>query len=172
VTQKNKRDELRQEYQAYDLFLRCVHSDGIAYDIIKKKLPIINNEIAKVLSNVVAFDVFFENNGRKLDIWIKHPRYDARPLEMGSGAEKVLGALAIRLSLLKVSNLPKSSVFILDEAASQLDLELLDNFIKMLDTLRESFETIVLISHLEALKDATDLQIEIEKKDGYAQINV
>ena len=53
------------EYSAYDLFMTCMHSNGIAFDVIKKALPVINTEIAKVLSNVVEFEVFFENNDNK-----------------------------------------------------------------------------------------------------------
>ena len=34
--QKKERQTLREEYTAYDLFMRCMHSNGIAYDIIKK----------------------------------------------------------------------------------------------------------------------------------------
>jgi DNA repair exonuclease SbcCD ATPase subunit len=69
-------------------------------DVIKKKLPVINDEISKVLANVVDFEVFFESEGNKLDIFIKHPKYEARPIEMGSGAEKTIAAMAIRLALL------------------------------------------------------------------------
>ena len=39
--------------------------------------------------------VFFEAEKNKLDIFIKHPKYEARPLEMASGAEKTLAAIAI-----------------------------------------------------------------------------
>ena len=78
---KEDLDEIREEYAAYDLFMRCTHSNGIAYDIIKKRLPVINSEVAKVLSNIVDFDVFFQEDGRKLDILIKHPAHEPRPIE-------------------------------------------------------------------------------------------
>lgn len=172
VSQKEEMLDLRQQYQAYDLFLRCFHSDGIGYEIIKKQLPVINEEIAKILVNVVDFEVYFENNGRKLDIFIKHPKYAPRPLELGSGAERILASMAIRLALIKVSNLPKSNVFILDEVGSQFDQQLLQNFISMLDTLKENFETIILISHLDALKDCANTTIEIEKENGFAKVSI
>ena len=41
--QQEELEDLRREYSAYDLYLKCMHSNGIAYDIIKKKLPIKNN---------------------------------------------------------------------------------------------------------------------------------
>ena len=46
--QKQEYINLQEEYSAYDLYMRCVHTSGIAYDIIKRKLPVINQEIAKV----------------------------------------------------------------------------------------------------------------------------
>ena len=93
---KEEFHNLREEYSAYDLYMRCMHSSGVAYDIIKKRLPIINNEIAKVMANIVDFEVFLEDDGKKLDILIKHPKYDARPLELGSGAEKTISSMAIK----------------------------------------------------------------------------
>ena len=50
---------LRNDYAAYDLFLVCMHSNGISYDVIKKKLPLINDEVSKVLANIVDFDISF-----------------------------------------------------------------------------------------------------------------
>ena len=38
---KEELHNLREEFAAYDLFMRCMHSNGIAYEIIKQKLLII-----------------------------------------------------------------------------------------------------------------------------------
>ena len=105
---KKELEEVEKEWVAYDLFLQCMHSNGIPYQIIKQKLPLLNEEIAKILSNIVDFEVFFESNDAKLDIQIKHPYYDPRPLSMGSGAEKTLASMAIRLALISITNLPKA----------------------------------------------------------------
>ena len=76
--------------------------------------------------------------------------------------------MAIRLALLSVSSLPKSDVFILDEPGTSLDAENMDGFVSILDLIKSHFKTILLISHLDSLKDCVDLQIVIDKKDGYA----
>lgn len=171
---KEQQDELirlQEEYSAYDLYLKCMHSNGIAYDIIKSKLPVINEEISKFLMNIVDFDVYFEDDGKKLNIYIQHPGQDSRPLEMGSGAEKTIAAMAIRLSMLSVSNLPKGDIFILDEPGTALDEENMEGFTRMLDMIKSHFKTVLLISHLEALKDCVDMQITIEQKEGYAFVD-
>ena len=170
--QKDELEELREEYSAYDLFMRCMHTGGISYDIIKKKLPVVNEEIAKVLANIVNFEAFFEDDGKKLNIFIKHPKHEPRPLEMGSGAEKTIAAMAIRLSLLSVSSLPKSDIFILDEPGTALDADNMEGFVRIMDMIKNYYKTVLLISHMDTLKDVADIVINVEKKRGYAHVNI
>ena len=83
-----------------------------------------------------------------MNIFIQHPgetTFEARPLEMGSGAEKTIAAMAIRLSLLSVSSLPKSNVFILDEPATALDAENMDGFTRILDMIKNYYSIIILV---------------------------
>ena len=163
--------DLQDEYAAYDLFMLCMHSNGISYDVVKKRLPLINEEISKILTNIVDFEIMFENEEKKLDILIKHPKHDPRPVEMGSGAEKTIAAMALRLALLNVSTLPKSDMFILDEPGTALDEENMEGFTRILDMIKTQFKTVILISHLDSLKDSSDLQIIIDKDDeGYAHV--
>jgi exonuclease SbcC len=169
--QKDEHIDLQNSYAAYDLFMQAMHPNGIAYDVIKKKIPVINEEIAKVLANIVDFEIFFESSGNKFDIFIKHPLYDERPIEMASGAEKTMAAMAIRLALLSVSSLPKGDLFILDEPGTALDEENMEGFIRILELIKVYFKNVLLISHLDSLKDCVDMQIVIEKKDGYARVN-
>ena len=171
VSQKKEYLDLQKEFAAYDLYMQCMHSNGIAYDVIKKKIPVINEEIAKVLANIVDFEIFFEATGNKFDIFIKHPQYDERPIEMASGAEKSLSAIAIRLALLGVSSLPTGDIFVLDEPGTALDEENMEGFIRILELIKVYFKNVLLISHLDSLKDCVDTQIVIEKKDGYARVN-
>ena len=163
-------EEYRMQYSAYDLYMQCMHSNGIAFDVIKKKLPVINEEISKTIANIVDFNVFFEVDGGKFEIYIKHPKHDPRPLEMGSGAEKTIAAMAIRMALLTVSSMPKGNIFILDEPGTALDEENMEGFIRILELIKVNFKTVLLISHLDSLKDCVDMQIVIDKKDGYAHV--
>ena len=169
--QKEEFLNLEDEFTTADLFLKCMHPNGISYDIIKKRLPLINSEISKILTNIVDFEIFFENEESKLDILIKHPKHDPRPIEMGSGAEKTIAAMAIRLALLNVSTLPKGDIFILDEPGTALDAENMEGFIRILEMIKSQFKTVLLISHLDSLKDIVDHQIIIDKVKGKAYVH-
>lgn len=174
-TLNNEKQELenyRNEFAAYDYFMRCMHSNGISYEIIKKKLPVINTEISKILSNIVEFEVYFEDDGARLNVFIKHPKYDPRPIEMGSGAEKTIAAMAIRLALLQVSNLPHPNFIILDEPGTALDSENMEGFVRILEMVKSYYDIVLLISHMDTLKDVADTIITIDKKEGYAYVRV
>jgi DNA repair exonuclease SbcCD ATPase subunit/DNA repair exonuclease SbcCD nuclease subunit len=164
--------EAERDYIAYDIFVKATHANGISYEVIKSMLPIINDEIQKVLSSIVDFQVFFAEDGDKLEVYLKHPKYDARPLSMGSGAEKTIASMAVRLALISVSSLPKSQLFILDEPATALDAEHMEGFVRLLQMIKTQFKTVLLITHLESLKDIVDTTIEIDKTDGYAQVKL
>ncbi len=166
--QKENLEKTRKEYSAYDLYLKCMHPSGITYEIIKNKLPAINEEIGKILNGVVNFSVYLENDDDKLDIMIKHNNSDPRPLEMGSGAEKTLASTAIRLALISVTSLPVGNIFLMDEPGTALDEENMHGFIQILQLIKTYFDTVIVISHLDSLKECVDKQIVINRKDGYA----
>lgn len=164
--------EAERDYIAYDVFVGATHANGISYEVIKSMLPVINSEIQKILSPIVEFNVFFDNEGDKLEIYLQHPKYEPRPLSMGSGAEKTIASMAVRLALVSVSSLPKSQVFILDEPATALDADHMEGFVRLLQMIKSQFKTVLLITHLENLKDVVDTTIEIDKVDGYAHVSL
>ena len=91
---------------------------------------------------------------------------------MGSGAEKTLASMAIRLALISITNLPKSEIMIMDEPATALDEEHMDGFIRLLQMIKSQFRTVFIISHLEVLKDVVDMTIDIQKSGGYAHVQI
>ena len=68
---------------------------------------------------------------------------------MGSGAEKTIAAMAIRLALIAIAQV---HIFIMDEPATALDQEHMEGFIRLLEMIKTKFKTILLISHLDVLK--------------------
>ena len=79
--------------------------------------------------------------------------------------------MAIRLALLSVSSLPKSNLFILDEPATALDADNMDGFVRILYMVKSYYPIVLLISHIDSLKDIVDMTIDIDKVDGFAYVN-
>ena len=171
LEQRDEIEQKRTEYEAYERFMQCVHFNGIPADVIRKKIPMINYEISRILSNIVNFEIFFDPDNN-LELYIKHFRYEARPLVMGSGQEKTIAAFAIRLALLNIGNLPKSNFLILDEPGGAFDEDSIEDFTRILEMLKKQYDFILLITHRNSLKDIVDCVIEIEKDEGgYAVVH-
>ena len=63
-----------------------------------------------------------------------------------------------------------SSPATIDEMVPALDEENMEGFIRILELIKTQFKTVLLISHLDSLKDTVDTQIVIEQKKGYAYV--
>jgi len=79
--------------------------------------------------------------------------------------------MAIRLALLGAASLPKPVLFLLDEPGTALDEDNMEGFIRILDMVKSSFKTVLLISHLDSLKDCVDTTIDIERQGKFAYVN-
>lgn len=164
------RERYNKEYSVYQLYSKCMHQNGISFEIIKKNLSLLNQEIERTLKDIFSFQIFFEVDGNRLEIFLKHEGHGARPIEMASGAEKTIAALAIRMALLSVTSLPIGDIFIFDEPATSLDAENLEGFNRILEIIKSKYRIIILISHLEALKDSVDIVLPIDRNGRFANV--
>jgi DNA repair exonuclease SbcCD ATPase subunit len=167
-------ERLKVDYEAYDHFIRAMSKDGLPRQIISNNLGIINSEIEKILAHGVGFTVAFESNedGKAIDIFFKHERSKKRYIEICSGMEKTLAEIAIRAALINITTLPRSNIFVLDEAFGALDSEYMSSLVRILDYLKTLFEVIIIITHEDELKDVVDHVIEVERdEEGYSRLN-
>lgn len=164
-----------ERYQLFNVYCNAMHRKGLPVDVLKGYIPKINYEINKILSDVVNFGLFLKIDAGETDIDIVM-RYDGeeddtRPAQMASGMEKLLINMAIRYALLSVSNLNTPSSWFIDEGFGVLDSENLFAMSQFFDNVKGVFRTIVIITHIDTLKDVADWVINIEKKGGISQVN-
>ena len=60
----------------------------------------------------------------------------------------------------------------MDEPATALDAEHMEGFSRLLQIIKEQFELVLLITHLDSLKDVVDSTIEINKEEGFAKVTI
>ena len=161
--------KLRSKWNIYQSFMKAVSKKGIPAQIISSQLPIINAEIAKILNGVVDFTVEFDiHNSNRADIFINYGD-TRRIIELASGMEKMISSLAIRVALLNISSLPKPDIMIIDEGFGTLDENRITACNLLLTSLKKWFKNILVITHVDGIKDVADNVIEIGKKgiDSY-----
>ena len=168
----DKLNKLYNDFEILKLFRDAVHKNGIPTIIIKNKVAALEKEINIILSMVAPFKIILQLTNNKIDILLINNIGSERPIELASGAEQTITALAIKLALYEVALIPKSDIFILDEPGHSLDENSMKNFTKMLDYIRTKFRAVLLITHLDSLKDHVDSIIDIQEKDEFAYIYV
>jgi exonuclease SbcC len=84
--------------------------------------------------------------------------------------EKMIASLAIRVALINVSSLPKSDILIIDEGFGTLDDLNVEACNRMLVSLKKWFKSILIITHIDAVKDIVDNVIDITWNEKDAQV--
>jgi len=129
----------------------------------------VEEEVNIILSQIVEFKIKFETDGKNILTYIQYDK-SSWPLEMTSGMEKFISSLAIRVALINVSNLPRPNFLAIDEGFGNLDSDNLNSMFMLFDYLKTEFNFIMVISHLDALKDASDGLFEINVDKGFSKI--
>jgi DNA repair exonuclease SbcCD ATPase subunit len=82
----------------------------------------------------------------------------------------MLASLAIRVALINVTSLPKSDLLIIDEGFGALDEQNVEVCNRLMHMLKRYFRLIIVISHVDAVKDAVDVLIEIFREGQDARV--
>jgi DNA repair exonuclease SbcCD ATPase subunit/DNA repair exonuclease SbcCD nuclease subunit len=159
---KKKYENLSDDLKLYDMLIQGVSKNGIPKQIISSQLPVINAEITKILQTITGFTVELEDdpNTNAMDIFINYGD-SKRVIELGSGMEKMMSSLAIRVALINVSSLPKTDILLIDEGFGTLDETNIEACNSLLISLKKWFKNIIIISHVDAVKDVVDDVIDI-----------
>jgi len=187
-----KLDELRtrQDTLAADLtdwndIAKVCGKNGIQAVIIENSIPEIereaNNLLARMSSGRFSLELLTQKPSKTakvtetLDIKISDGGLAIRPYETYSGAEKMMIDLAIRISLSKLLTRRAGATIrtlVLDETSSALDAQNRNEFLKIINTLREDFDLILVISHQEDVQEAFEQRIEVYRTDEGSKVRI
>ena len=162
---------IKQRWETYSTFISAVDKKGIPLTILSLQLPQINSELRKILQGVVNFDVILaaEKDSNHMDIYIDYGD-SRRIIECGSGMEKMISSLALRVALINICNAPRSDVLIIDEGFGALDDKNIEACSRLLISLKKYFSNILIISHVDAVKDVVDNVLDIRKNGKDAHV--
>ena len=164
--------ELELKLKSYEYYLDAIRRDGIPYEIIAETLPYLEEEINNTLSQMVEYEIEFDVDGKNILTYIKYGDEDKWPLELTSGMEKFISSLAIRVALIKISNLPRPNFLAIDEGFGNLDSDNINSLSMLFDYLKFEFDFVMIISHIDIMKDMVDGLIEISQNKGYSRVIV
>jgi len=182
-----QREELQRDIVRHKTLERAFGKDGVPALLIEQALPQIEaraNDLLDRLSDgqmSIRFVTQAEYKDKKrddlketLDIQISDGA-GLRDYEMYSGGEAFRVNFAIRLALSEVLAQRKGArlqTLIIDEGFGSQDTQGRQRLIEAINLVKHDFAKILIITHLDELKDAFPTRIEIEKTDQGSTIRV
>lgn len=167
-------ETLEKECDLLTKYIEAFDTKGIPYQLLTALVPAIERGANSILSQISPFTLAIEPDGKSIQIYIKYGDGDDEKwlVEMGSGMEQFIASIALRVSLMNTCNLPRAKFLVIDEGFSALDATNMQSLSMLFGYLKTQFDFIIIISHLESMKDIVDKQIEILNDDGFAKINL
>ena len=166
-----KVEKLEGDHQAYQYLLEAIKRDGVPYDLISKSLPTVEGAVNDILSQIVDFNIVFNMDGKQIDTHIVYDDDRVWPLELSSGMERFISSLAIRVSLINVSNLPRSNFLAIDEGWGTMDSDNINSVYGLFQYLKTQFQFALIVSHIDSMRDAVDTLLEVKKENNFSNIN-
>ncbi len=182
-----ERAELAVQIGRYKTLERAFGKDGVPALLIEQALPEIEMKANEVLGRLSddTMHLHFETQTKYKDEKRKDLRETLdiqvsdgaglRDYEMFSGGEAFRVNFAIRLALSEVLAQRKGArlqMLVIDEGFGSQDTLGRQRLIQAINTVKPDFAKILVITHLEELKDAFPNRIEVEKDEGGSKVKV
>lgn len=163
----NKLIDEERTIRNWNVYLELVGKNGIVKLVLKDALPIINNEVSRILDGLCDFEV-------KLDIDEKNNVVmnlvkDGVNMNLGtaaSGFEGTMASLALRSALAGISSMSKSNFLVLDEVLGLTASCNYDNVHELYKRILSNYDFILNITHNENVYDWHDGGIITIVKNG------
>lgn len=184
---QHKRDETARSIGQLKTLERAFGKDGVPALLIEQALPEIETQANDILDRLtdgqmsVRFLTQRDYKDKKrqdkkdtLDILISDAA-GYREYELFSGGEAFRINFAIRLALSRVLSQRaggRLQMLVIDEGFGSQDSEGRQRLIEIINMVRDDFARILVITHLEELKDAFPARIEVEKTPRGSTIQV
>lgn len=168
---KSKLIDKETEYTHMRAYVSSVHKNGSPYLLLQKVTPVIEYEVNTILESICNFKFKIEPDGKNIPCYIEYQDRGTWVVELGSGMEKFILSIAIRVALSQVTSLSRPNFLSIDEGFGVLDSDNISSLSLLFDYLKSNFDFILCISHIDVLKDFTDSAINIHRNHlGYSEI--
>lgn len=157
----------------WNLYQELLGKNGIVKLVLKNALPIINNEVKRLLDGLCDFDVVMsvsDNNQICIDL-----QREGKSIDLSTGAsgfEGTIASLALRAALGNIAILPKCNGLVLDEILSGISAENMTNIMTLYHRMLNNYDFILHICHDTTLVDYHEQIVTVTKKDNVSVITM
>lgn len=166
-----KLDEEESLIRHWNVYLEMVGKNGITKIVLRNALPILNNEIARLLDGICDFEAKIEMD-EKNNVCMNLYK-DGIIMDLGtcsSGFEGTVTSLALRSALGNISTMSKPSMLVLDELLGGVAASNYENVHELYNRIAANYQFILHITHNELISDWHNQNITVRKKDNVSEI--
>jgi len=157
----------------WNVYQELVGKNGVIKVVLKRALPLLNNEIKRILDGICDFDIVLEiDDKNEISINMVTDGNSMLVDVSSSGFETTFAALAVRSALANISSITKVNCLTLDEIDSTVNPENYDNLRELYSRILGQYQYIFHICHTAELEDMHDMVITISKKDHISSIEI
>lgn len=167
-----EKDKNLVESNYYEILEDILSDNGIKAMALKKILPFFNQTVTNVCMELgISYNIKFDE---QFNCIIKSMAQEISPKTLSTGEKKKLD-FAIIISLLRMIKLrfPNLNVLFLDEIFSSIDMDGVNNIIKVLhDNIKDLRINAFVINHAPLPNEYFDKRIEVKKDAGFSKLEV
>lgn len=156
----------------FKIYIEMIGKKGISKLILRSVLPIINSELYRLMEDVCDFTIELNINSKNDVEFILNKSGVDKKLKSGSGFEKTASSIALRCVLGKMSHLPMPNFITFDEPFGMVADDNLERMKPMFDKIKDMYDIVFLISHIDTVKDWGDNIITVKKINDISEILV
>jgi DNA repair exonuclease SbcCD ATPase subunit len=165
-------EEFERE-KVYKIYLDVFGKNGISKIIMKTMMPIINQELQRLLIDSCYFNLEIRiNDKNEVEfMMIDNSTGVEKLMTSGSGYEKTIASMALRAVLSKVCSLPKPNIIVWDEVFGKVSNENLEMVGEFFTKMRDYFEKIFVITHNPLVNNWADNVVRITKEENISRVS-
>ena len=165
-----KIEEEMEVEKVWKVYLKMIGKDGISKMVLRKALPIINNELERLLYDVADFKVEVTMNDKNdVNFFLIRDGVKTR-LSAASGLERTEASLALRFVLGNMSRLSRPPFVVLDEILGTVNKENYEDVKKLYDKIVKNYAFILHICHLPEWYDYHNQVVTIQKVNNISSV--
>ncbi len=165
-------EEFERE-KIYKIYLEVFGKNGISKIIMKTMMPLINQELQRLLMDSCYFNLEIRiNDKNEVEfMMIDNSTGVEKLMTSGSGYERTIAAMALRAVLSKVCSLPKPNIIVWDEVFGKISNDNLEMVGEFFSKMREYFEKIFVITHNPLVNNWADNVVRITKTENISKVS-
>ena len=161
-----------EKEKIYKIYLELFGKNGISKIIMKTMMPLINQELQRLLQDSCYFNLEIRiNDKNEVEfIMIDNSTGIEKLMSSGSGYERTIASMALRAVLSKICSLPKPNIIVWDEVFGKISNDNLELVGEFFGKIKEYFEKIFVITHNPLVTNWADSVVRIKKEENISKV--